>query len=185
MIDFVKPDASVVKRLEFYSILMRDIKITLLQLRKTKLMIRGLRISSLTYSDLDEVEMKLIHNLEEVNNSCKRLLHPLLGGFDFGHERLNHWGFSIADIKLGYCKLEEILEYNKNKPVRFGKRFILLLDDYKDPTFGSYAAGDLINIATASHFIDDIPPRKNVNKGLYQAIIQSMVMAMNYRNKLL
>ena len=178
----MKTDQSVINRIEYYSILLRDIRITLLQLRITKLMIRGLSMTVPSYSDLNNIESELMRRGEEVQNSCRLLLQPILEGIDFGHAYLNHWAISMIDIRRRYCELEEILQYNGNHiPKRFGRRFILLLDDYEDPDLGIFRSGELIAIATAVHFIDNIPPKKGKLKGLYEAIVYKTNIATRYR----
>jgi hypothetical protein len=74
------------------------------------ILIRGLSVTIPSYTDLKEVEVELIRRSEEIQNSCKLLLFPLLDGIDFGHRYLNHWALSMSDIKCGYCELEEILK---------------------------------------------------------------------------
>jgi hypothetical protein len=184
MRDFVKPDSTVIERVIYYSILVRDIRITLLQLRKTKIMMRGLGIMNLNFNDLTENELKLIHHDEEIQNACKQLLLPLFEGIDFGHKYLNHWVIPMSDIKQGYCELEEILQYKSNRPLLFGRKFVLLLGDYTDPTLGKFYSGELIELSKAIHFIDKIPPKKDKVKGLYDAIRNSITLASRQRSKI-
>jgi hypothetical protein len=182
MRDFVKPEATAISRIEYYSILLRNIKVTLLQLRTTKLLIRGLGFNNPNFSDLDDVEMRLMCRHDEVQNACRLLLEPRFEGINFGHNRLNHWSLSMEDIKCGYCKLEEVIQYDKyGKPTKFGKKFILLLNEYVDPTLGKFYSGELIPIEKAIHFIDDIPEKKDKVKGLYDAVINSATIAARYR----
>lgn len=178
----MEPDPTVINRVIHYSILLRNIRLTLLELRKTMILIRGLSFTVPSYKDLKQVEEQLQNRAEEVQRACKSLLLPLFEGIDFGHDYLNHWAFSMNDIKYGYCELEEILNYGSdNKPKMFGRKYILLLRDYKDQNLGIFKAGTLINWVTASHFLNDIPEQPSKVKGLYDAIVSSMLMATNYR----
>lgn len=183
---FVKSDASVINRVVYYSILLRNLRLSLLQLRFTKLAIRGLGVTVPSYKDLDTVESELMRREIEIQQSCRLLLEPLFNGIDFGHTYLNHWAVSMIDIRRGYCELEEILQYGANNiPKRFGRKFVLLLDDYTDPTLGNFRSGDLIGIATAVHFIDKIPEKENKVKGLYDAIINNINLAIRYRKSII
>jgi hypothetical protein len=181
MICFVKPDATAINRVVYYSILLRNIRITLLQLRKTMLLIRGLNITIPSFEDLRDVEQELIHRAEEIQHACRLLLQPLLSGINFGHEKLNHWALSMNDIKCGYCELEEIISYKNDKPETFGKKFILLLSDYEDSTLGKFYSGELIPLEKAIHFVDNIPEKEDKVKGLYDAMVESITTAMRYR----
>jgi len=181
MIDFVKPDKSVINRVIYYSILIRDIRVTLLQLRKAMIMIRGLRITVPSFSDLREVETELIRRQNEVMQSCMLLLSPLLEGIDFGHKYLNHWVVSMHDIKQGYCELEEIIAYKNDRPNIFGRKYILLFDDYEDSTLGKFYSGELVPLEKAIHFIDNILPKKDKSKGLYEAVAESINLASRFR----
>lgn len=178
----MKPDQKAIDRIVYYSILLRDIKITLLQLRKAMLMIRGLGLTIPSFEDLRNVEEQLLNRTNEVQHACRLLLEPLLGGIDFGHAKLNHWSLSMNDIKCGYCDLEEIIKYNNNdKPTMFGRKYILLLNDYKDSTLGKFYGGELIPYEKAVHFIVDIPQKKDKIKGLYDAMIHNIEIAMRFR----
>ena len=119
--------------------------------------------------------------MEEVMQSCRLLLFPLLEGIDFGHNYLNHWALSMFDIKQGYCELEEILQYSNNKPKMFGRKYILLLEEYNDLTLGKFYGGELIPLERAIHFINDIPKKKDKSKGLYEAMVDNITLAMRYR----
>lgn len=185
MRDFMKPDPTVISRVIYYSILIRDIKITLLKLRETKILMRGLRIQNLNFSDLNDNELKLIHNMEEVEHSCKLLLEPLFEGIDFGHKYLNHWSLAMSDIKKAYAELEEIKQFKDNRPLIFGRKYILLLFDYTDSTLGKFYAGEIIELSKAIHFVDDIPERLDKVKGLYDAMLNSTQLALRYRNTLM
>jgi len=179
---FVKSDATIINRVIYYSILGRNIKLALLQLRFTKLAIRNLSLTVPSFNDLNDIESELIRREMEIQQSCKLLLQPLLSGIDFGHEYLNHWAVSMIDIKRGYCELEEILHYSNNRPKIFGKRYILLLVDFIDDALGNFRSGDLIDIAVAIHFIDKISGKDNKVKGIYDAIINNFNLAMRYRS---
>jgi hypothetical protein len=181
MIDFVKPDPTVIRKVVHYSVLLRNIRLTLLQLRRTMLMIRGLNTTIPNFEDLREVEAQLMRRADEIQSACKLMLQPLLDGKDFGHTRLNHWSLSMGDIKCGFCELEEILAYNDDRPIQFGRKYILLLNDYTDSTLGKFYAGELIPLEKAIHFIDSIPIKENRITGLYDAVIRSLEMAMRYR----
>lgn len=182
MLDFVKTDKTVVSRLIYLSTLLWKIKLTLLQLRRTMLMIRDLNLMVPNYKDLIEVEMQLIRRQDEIQNSCRLLLSPILMNIDFGHQKLNHWALSTNDIKRGYCELEEILTYNtKGNPVIFGRKYILLLVDHKDPILGEFVAGELLPLVNALAILDNIPEKKSVATGLYNAVLGSMQIALNYR----
>jgi hypothetical protein len=185
MIPFVRTDASVMRRIVYYSILLRNIKITLLQLRFTKLMISDLGMPIPSYNDLNNVESQLMSREQQMQHSCKLMLLPLFEGINFGHEHLNHWAISMIDIKRGYCELEEILQYDiKHKPKIFGRRFVMLLEDYKDPILGVFRSGELIKISTAIHFIDNIPESKDKVKGIFDAMINNMNMAITVRKSM-
>lgn len=179
----MKPNPSVMNRIEYYSILSRNIKITLLQLRKTKLLIRGLNITIPSFNDLNDVESELMKRYQEIENATRLLIEPLLEGIDFGHRYLDHWSLSMYDIKCGYCELEEILQYNKNAPIRFGRKFIMLVSDYDDSTLGKFYSGELIPFQTAIHFIDKIPKREDKIKGLHDAVIKTIELAARHRAK--
>ena len=181
---FVKSDASAINRVIYYSVLLRDIKLTLLQLRFTKVAIRNLSLTVPSFNDLNNVESELRRREIEVQQSCKLLLQPILEGIDFGHDYLNHWAVSMIDIRRGYCELEEILRYSNSKPAHFGRRYILLLQDFKDPILGNFVSGNLIDITTAIHFIDRIPENKSRPRGLYDAIINNLNLAIRYRTKI-
>lgn len=181
MLDFVKPNATVIGRIVYYSILLKNIKITLLQLRRAMLMLRGLSITIPNYKDLKEVETQLMYRANEIQFACMILLKPIFKGIDFGHNTLNHWAISMSDIKRGYCQLEEILQYDGDKPKRFGRKFIVLLEDFNDGTLGKWYAGELIEWEKAQHFIDLIPEKVTTLKGLYEAVINHTLTAMNYR----
>lgn len=181
MREFVKPNATAINRIVYYSVLLRDIKITLLQLRRTILMVRGLGVTVPSYTDLKDVEVELIRRAGEVQLACRLLFMPLLEGIDFGHEHLNHWAVSMQDIKRGYCELEEILKYKDDRPELFGRKFIMLLRDFSDPTLGTWYAGELIPFEKAVHFIDSIPENKEKLKGLYDAMVQGIGIAIKYR----
>jgi hypothetical protein len=182
---FMKPDATVINRVIYYSILIRDIKLTLLELRKTKLLMRGLAIQNLNFNDLTENELKLINNMWEVEKSCRLLLEPLFEGINFGHKYLNHWSLSMSDIRKGFAELEEIKQFKDSRPLIFGRKYILLLYDYTDKSLGKFYAGEVIELEKAIHFIDDIPERKDKVKGLYDAILNSIQLASRYRNTLM
>lgn len=175
------PDKTVINRVIYYSIISRDIKITLLQLRKTMIMIRGLGLTVPSYKDLKDVELELMYRANEIENSCRILLSPLFENIDFGHKYLNHWSFSMNDIKEGFCRLEEIVQYKNGKPHIFGRKYILLLHDYIDESLGKFYAGELVSYEKAVHFIDNIPPQKDKVKGLYDAIRTSIDIAVRYR----
>ena len=180
----MKPSPTVMHRLEYYSILSRNIKITLLQLRKTKLLIRGLSLTIPSFNDLNDIELELIRRHEEIENASKLLIKPLLEGIDFGNERLDFWTLSMNDIKCGYCELEEILQYDeRGRPTKFGKRFIMLISDYNDPILGKFYSGELIPFQTAIHFIDNIPKKKDKLKGLHDAVIRTIELAARHRAK--
>jgi hypothetical protein len=178
---FVKPNQTAINRIVYYSILQRDLRVTLLQLRKAMIMLRGLAFTIPSFNDLRAVELELISRSEEVQNNCKLLLLPILGNIDFGHKYLNHWAISMNDIKNGYCELEEIIQYKHGRPLIFGRKYILLLYDYQDSTLGKFYGGEIIELAKAIHFIDNIPPQKDKVKGLYDAILNSIELAMRYR----
>ena len=177
----MKPNQTVIERVIYYSILIRNIRITLLQIRKTMLMIRGLNIQNLTINDLKENESVLLHSIEEIQTACKQMLVPIFEGIDFGHTYLNHWAIPMSNIKNGYCELEEILQYKEDKPLIFGRRYILLLYDYIDPSLGKFYGGELIELSKAIHFIDNIPQQPDRVKGLYDAIINSLMLATRTR----
>ena len=184
MRDFVKPDATVAERIKTLSILIVRFRITLLQLRKTMLLIRELSLTIPSYKDLQDVETELMSRCTEIEHSLRILMEPILQNIDFGHNRLNHWGVSTEDIRLGYCKLEEVIAYDiYDKPIRFGRKFIVLLNDFTDPTLGKFYSGELIPWSVASNFIDDIPESKGKMKGLYDAVIGSIELASRYRAK--
>lgn len=185
MRDFVKPNATVMNRVIHYSILQRDIKVALLELRKTKLIIRGLGLLTPNFNDLNEIEMQLIRRSEEIQNACKILLLPLFDGIDFGHKYLNHWALSMPDIRKGFTELEEIIQYKDDKPIIFGRRYIILLYDYTDPTLGIFYSGELIGLEKAIHFVDNIPEQKDKVKGMYDAVLDSIHIASRYRNLLM
>jgi hypothetical protein len=146
------------------------------------ILIRGLGVTIPSYNDLKDVELELMRRSDEIQNSCKLLLFPLLDGIDFGHNYLNHWMLSMDDIKCGYSELEEILKYNtQGFPQIFGRRFILLIRDYKDPNLGNFYAGELIDWVKASHFVDEIPKQSDKVNGLYDALLHSYMVASNYR----
>jgi hypothetical protein len=185
MIPFVRTDASIMRRIVYYSILLRNIKIALLQLRFTKLMISDLGMPIPSHNDLNNVESQLMSRERQLQQSCKLLLSPLFEGIDFGNDYLNHWAVSMIDIKRGYCELEEILQYDiKHRPKMFGRRFVMLLEDYKDPTLGIYRSGELIKISTAIHFIDNIPESNDKVKGIFDAMINNINMAMTIRKSM-
>jgi hypothetical protein len=182
MIYFVKPDASAIKRIVYYSTLLRDIRLTLLQLRRTKLLIRNLGVTVPSFEDLNDVEVNLLRRAEEVKQASRLLLEPILEGIDFGHKRLDFWCFSVEDIKNGHCKLEEILNYDASgKPLMFGRRFILLLEDYSDETLGKFYAGELVPLEKAIHFIDKMPVKETKVHGLREAMLQNIEEAMKYK----
>lgn len=179
---FVKPNQTVIERVIYYSILIRNIRITLLQIRKTMLMVRGLDIQNLTINDLKENELVLLHAIDEIQAACKQMLSPIFENIDFGHDYTNHWAIPMNDIKNGYCELEEIIQFKEGKPIVFGRKYILLLYDYIDPTLGKFYGGELIPLHKAIHFIDNIPKQQDKVKGLYDAIINSLVLATRTRN---
>ena len=110
------------------------------------------------------------------------ILLPLLEGKDFGHRSFNHWAVSMNEIRDGYCEFEEILGYSETKPM-FGRRYILLLRDYEDSTLGKFYGGELIPYSVATHFLSNIPKKEDKIKGLFDAVIYDIEMAMRYRNK--
>lgn len=182
MIPFVKPDITVINRVIYYSTLLRDIRITLLQLRKTMIMIRGLGLTIPSFNDLNNIEVQLIRRMQEIEAICKQLLQPLFEGINFGHEYLNHWAIPMSDVEKGYCELEEILQFKDHRPILFGRKFILLLQDYEDTTLGKFYGGELIELSKAIHFIEKIPGKvNNKKKGLYDAIRDSIELALRYR----
>ncbi len=174
----MKPDKTVINRVIYYSNLTRESKLALFQLRKTMLAIRGLKFTIPSFNDLKDVEIELMRRIEEINMSSKLLLEPLFEGIDFGHKLLNNWTLATTEIEQGYCELEEILQYNMGRPYMYGRRFILLLRDYVDPTLGKFYAGELIELVKASHFILNIPVIKDTKRGLYNAIIGSIELAL-------
>jgi hypothetical protein len=181
MREFVVIDPTIMTRVIYYSILHRDIKISLLQLRMTKLAIRNLRTTIPSFNDLNDVEIELMHRSDEIQQSCRLLLEPLFEGIDFGHKYFNHWTIPIRDIRQGYCELEEIKQFKDRRPLIFGRKYILLLYDYTDSSLGIYKAGRLIELSHAIHFIDSIPPRKDKVKGIYDAIVANFELASRYR----
>lgn len=177
---YVKPDITVINRIIYYSNLLREARLALFQLRKTKVAIRGLAFTIPDFRNLYDVEMGLMRRIEEIKYASELLLKPLLEGKDFGHKYLNYWSFSITDVEQGYCEYEEILKYKDGKPNIYGNKYILLLRDYPDPTLGLHYGGTLMNFATASHFINDIPRVQTNTKGLYNAIISSIELPLKY-----
>lgn len=172
------------RRVEYYSILSRNIKITLLQLRKTKLLIRGLSLTVPSFNDLNDIELELMRRHEEIENASKLLIKPLLEGIDFGNEHLDFWTLSMYAIKCGYCELEEILQYDeRSRPTKFGRKFIMLISDYNDSILGKFYSGELIPLQTAIHFIDKIPKKEDKIKGLHDAVIQTIDLAARHRAK--
>ncbi len=178
MISFMKPDKTVINRVIYYSNLIRESRLALFQLRKTMLAIRGLKFTIPSFNDLKDVEIELIRRIEEINNSSRLLLEPLFEGIDFGHKFLNNWTLSTTEIEQGYCELEEIKQYNNGRPYIYGRKYILLLRDYTDATFGTFYAGELIEFVKADHFISNIPIIKDTKRGLYNAIIGSIKLAL-------
>lgn len=179
----MKPNQTSINRVIYYSILIRNIKLTLLQLRYTKVLMRGLDIMNLNFNDLNENELKLIHNMDELQNACRLLLFPIFDGIDFGHKYLDHWAIPMNDIKNGYCELEEILQYKEGRPLIFGRKYILLLYDYSDSTLGKFYGGELIELNKAIHFIDNIPLQKDKVKGLYDAILTNIAFNIRQHSK--
>lgn len=177
---FVKPNQNVIDRVIYYSILRRDIRVSLFQLRKAIIMIRGLRITIVSSPEMRDTEMELIRAVDSLENSCRLLLEPLFEGINFGHKYFNHWSIPMHDIHKGYCELEEIIQYKEDKPVIFGRKYILLLYDYTDSTLGKFYGGELIELSKAIHFIDNIPEKKDKLKGLYDAITSSIELSMRY-----
>lgn len=190
MIPFVKPDSTVIDRVIYYSILQRDIKVSLFQLRQAILMIRGLRISSISSktNELSTLEVELLRTKDELETVTRRLLEPLFEGINFGHAYFNHWTIPMRDLKRGYCELEEIVRYiqHTDKPdeLVYGKKYIMLLHEYNNPTLGKFYAGELIELSKAIHFIDLIPEQKDKQKGLYDAITSSIELSMRYHRTL-
>lgn len=183
MRDFVKPDTTVMQRVVKLSLLLRSTRISLLQLRHTMLCIRGLSFSIPSYNDLCNVESELMYRELEIHNACRLLLEPIFMGIDFGHRKLGHWAVSIHDIKYGYSELEEILQYGiDNKPIRFGRKFILLFEDFEDKeTLGKFYSGELISMNVAQHFIATIPKKEDKINGLYDAVVKNFELAARYR----
>lgn len=175
---FVKPDISVIERIIYYSTLTREARLTLFQLRKTIVAIRGLKFTVPNYTDLNDVEIQLIRRIAEIQNSSRLLLEPLLEGKDFGHKYLNNWIISISEIEQGFCAFEEIKGYKDAKPYLYGNKYILLLRDYVDKSIGKFYGGSLISLTTAEHFINDIPKLEVPTKGLYNAVIKSIELAL-------
>jgi len=178
---FVKPDITVINRVIYYSNLTRKARLSLLQLRKAMIMIRGLNFTIPSYNDLQSVEIELMRRLLEIQNASRLLLEPLLEGKDFGHKYFNQWTFSIPEIEQGFCALEEIKGYKDAKPYMYGYKYILLLRDYEDQTLGKFYGGSLIPLTIANNFIDNIPQKKLASKGLYNALINSFEMALRAR----
>ena len=178
----MKPNQTAVDRIIHYSILLWDIKLTLFQLRKTMLLMRNLNFTSPTFKDLTEVEMALKRRETEIQYSCNILLDPLLEHKDFGHKKLGHWSVSVGEIAQGYCEYREILAYDNDKAIEFGKEYILLLTDYEDNVLGKFYKGELIPFTIAQHFIDKIPPRKIRPKGLYEVLVQTIERAILTRS---
>jgi len=182
MINFVKPSKTAMNRIIYYSILIRNIRLTLLQLRKTMLMIRGLSVSAPHFTDLRDVELNLIHNQLQIQQACKLLIEPLLNGIDFGHKHVDNWSVNMRDIKQGYTELEEIVRYGSKKQSQiYGRKFILLHENFTDSTLGIFYSGELIELQKAIHFIDKIIPKSDKQKGLYDAMVNTTAMAMRYR----
>ena len=145
-------------------------------------MIRGLGLTVPNFEDLRKVEEQLISRASEIQQACKLLLQPLFMGIDFGHDRLNYWTLSMNDIKFGYCELEEVVRYNsEDVPKIFGRKFILLIEDYDDSTLGKFYGGELIAYEKAVHFLPNIPKKEDKIKGLYDAMRHTLQIAMTYR----
>jgi hypothetical protein len=183
MEDFMKPDINVVIKVTQYSLLIRDLRLTLLQVRRAILMLNNLRIPIHNKEEMRNLESELLYKLEEVERSCKLLLQPVFGGIDFGNDKMNHWHFSSEDIRNGYCRLEEVLHYKNDRPVSFGRRYILLLEDYTDNVLGKFYGGELVPLETAVDFLDNIPVRTEKVKGVFDAYINNLSLAMSYRTK--
>lgn len=177
--DFVKPDINAINRIIYYSELVRKTKLSLFKLRHTSNCMAGLRFALPSFHHLKYLELELIHAIQETQKASKRLLLPFLEGKDFGHEYLNHWVFSVDEIKNGYCEYTEIISYEKKRPKVFGHRYILLLRDYDDLTLGKFLGGSLLPYSTAVHFIDDIPKNNVIIHDIYNAITNSIKTALS------
>ena len=179
----MKPNETAIDRVIRYSLFLRDVRLTLLQLRKTAFMIRRLDLPTIPFNNLLDVEASLKRTEIEINTKCKLLLEPILRGIDFGHNRLNQWWLSTPEIEKGYCELEQILKYDtNNKPIMFGKQYILLLYDYTDSTLGLFYRGELIPYTTAIHFINNIPKKKVKIDSLYKVLMQTIETAIKHRS---
>lgn len=181
---FMRPDAKAIDRVIYYSYLNRDLNLTILQLRRTKLMLDNLRIFNINPRDLNDIELSLLSRRDELQNSARLIMEPLFEGIDFGHSELNFWTFSTKDIERNYCRFEEVLRRKgvTNTQI-YGRSFIMLLEDYTDPTLGKFYCGELINLSTAAHFLNNIPKRKHRPKNLYDSMTDLLISAMNKKRR--
>lgn len=180
----MRPDSKAIERVIYYSYLHRDLNLTILQLRRTKLMLDNLRIFNINPNDLDEIETNLLSRRDELQNAARIIMQPLFENIDFGHSNLNHWVFSTKDIERNYCRLEEILRHKGvvSDPI-YGRSFVMLLEDYTDPSLGKFYCGELINLSVAIHFLDSIPKRKQRPKNLYDSMTELLMTAMNSKRR--
>jgi len=167
---------SAIERVIRYSTLIWEIGLTLMQLRRAKLMINTIGIISNPQSGyIDEIMTSLERRKLELNNACKLLLLPLLQGKDFGHIKLDRFFFGQTEIKDGYAVYELVVGYDSlGLPIRNGQRYVLFLCPYYHPILGKFEEGGLYNFEIVKGFLNEVTPASKKYRRRIRSIFDSM-----------